>query len=71
MVTHSFAMLTPSSPTKLSGGAMTFLRVMTLNNFNTIRKTDIAYFPTSCTIVRDAEPPIFVSDHYPVVTQCC
>lgn len=23
----------------------------------------------SCTIVRDAEPPIFVSDHYPVVTE--
>jgi len=24
---------------------------------------------TSCTIVRDAEPPIFVSDHYPVVAE--
>lgn len=24
---------------------------------------------TSCTIVRDAEPPVFVSDHYPVVTE--
>lgn len=24
---------------------------------------------TSCTLVRDAEPPIFVSDHYPVVTE--
>jgi endonuclease/exonuclease/phosphatase family metal-dependent hydrolase len=23
----------------------------------------------SCTIVRDAEPPVFVSDHYPVVTE--
>ena len=23
----------------------------------------------SCTIVRDAEPPIYVSDHYPVVTE--
>lgn len=24
---------------------------------------------TSCTIVRDAEPPVFASDHYPVVTE--
>lgn len=24
---------------------------------------------TSCTIVRDAEPPIYVSDHYPVVAE--
>jgi endonuclease/exonuclease/phosphatase family metal-dependent hydrolase len=24
---------------------------------------------TSCTIVRDAEPPIYASDHYPVVTE--
>ncbi len=24
---------------------------------------------TSCTIVRDAEPPVYVSDHYPVVTE--
>lgn len=24
---------------------------------------------TSCTIVRDAEPPVFVSDHYPVVAE--
>ena len=23
----------------------------------------------SCTIVRDAEPPIFGSDHYPLVTE--
>ena len=23
----------------------------------------------SCTIVRDAEPPVYVSDHYPVVTE--
>ena len=25
--------------------------------------------PTSCTIVRDAEPPVFASDHYPVVAE--
>jgi endonuclease/exonuclease/phosphatase family metal-dependent hydrolase len=24
---------------------------------------------TSCTVVRDAEPPMFASDHYPVVTE--
>jgi endonuclease/exonuclease/phosphatase family metal-dependent hydrolase len=24
---------------------------------------------TSCTIVRDAEPPVYASDHYPVVTE--
>jgi hypothetical protein len=23
----------------------------------------------SCTIVRDAEPPVYVSDHYPRVTE--
>ncbi len=24
---------------------------------------------TSCTIVRDAEPPVYVSDHYPVLAE--
>jgi endonuclease/exonuclease/phosphatase family metal-dependent hydrolase len=28
-----------------------------------------AWQTTSCTIVRDAEPPVFASDHYPVVTE--
>jgi len=40
MVAQPFAMLTPSSLIKAKGKAMTFLRVMTLNNFNTIPETD-------------------------------
>lgn len=34
-----------------------------------VRSGQLPIQTTSCTIVRDAEPPVFVSDHYPVVAE--
>ena len=34
-----------------------------------VRSGELPLQTTSCTIVRDAEPPVFVSDHYPVVAE--
>ena len=34
-----------------------------------VRSGQLPIQTTSCTIVRDAEPPVYVSDHYPVVAE--
>jgi endonuclease/exonuclease/phosphatase family metal-dependent hydrolase len=49
----------------LEWGGSVFWRV----DWMMARSAQLPIQTLSCTIVRDAEPPIFVSDHYPVVTE--